>query len=91
MRTLIDGDEFRSAPSDKRVGLLFGSLQTRAKDWPRDAWSNPEGKVLVHCIRSAKAMTLSIDEKLEPGFGEFLFRNLENLYASFRQSKPEAD
>jgi ParB family chromosome partitioning protein len=80
-------NEFRLAPSDKRFEMLLRSLQAPAKDRPRDAWTTSEGKVLVRCVRSPKSTTLSIDEKVEPGFGEFLFANLESLYANFCENK----
>lgn len=91
VRALLEGSQFRSAPSDKRFELLFKFLQARPKDRPRDVWANAEGKVLVHCVRSAKATTLSIDEKLEPGFGEYLFAQLDAIYAGFRDKKGEPE
>jgi hypothetical protein len=47
--------------------------------------------VLVRCVRSPKTVTLAVDEKSAPGFGEYLFANLEGLYASYRARKAGSD
>lgn len=91
VRALLAEEAFRSAPTDKRFELLFKCLQARPKDRPRSAWANPEGKVLVRSLRTSKALTLSVDEKAAPGFGEYLFDNLEELYARFLARKAEPD
>lgn len=91
LRAFLSGEEFRVAPTDRRFEMVFKRLQAEPKGGQVSVWANAEGKPLVRRVRTPKAMTLTIDEKLEPGFGEYLFSNLESFYEAFRSRKPAPD
>ena len=87
-RALLASDDFVAASSDARFELVFRFLQAKPKRGAQDLnWATSDGRRLVSAVRSSKAMTLTIDEQQEPGFGAFLFENLDAVYESFRTRK----
>jgi len=91
-RALLGGKEFGSESTDARFELVFKFLQAKPKRGGQSLnWATSDGKELVRGVRSPKAMILTIDERQEPGFGEFLFENLNVFYEKFRTRKTTPD
>ena len=85
---LLDSPEFRSASSDARFESIFRYLHAKPKRGERSLnWAASDGRELVRGVRSSKAIVLTIDERKEPGFGEFLFENLNALHEAFLKEK----
>ena len=87
-QVMIGGADFASATSDARFERVFKFLQAKPKHGASSEICAPlGGKQIVRVTRSPKAMTLTIDQQLEPGFGDFLLKNLEAFYETFQSQK----
>jgi ParB family chromosome partitioning protein len=47
-------------------------------------WNDPAGRKLARIVKDHKSLTLKVDRKLAPEFGDYLVSKLDELYASFQ-------
>ncbi len=95
--------EFAAATSDERFELAL--LHFSTLDGPQVApprgyaqkptaggsyWSNGNGRRIARIKADARKFTVAIDEKAAPGFGDFLLKELDRLYASYQSHMKEA-
>jgi ParB family chromosome partitioning protein len=86
LTSLFQDGEFRSAPSDERFVKAFNAIQAKQKRGRAvERWTAEDGKRLASIERSDKVLTLAIDVKAEPKFGQYIVDQLPNLYAAFRR------
>lgn len=80
---------FASMSSDDRFAKLLEALIPRSdvKASKSEVWSDDRGRKLARVERVGQRLNLSIDEKLEPEFGDFLVSQLPQILAAFRASK----
>jgi ParB family transcriptional regulator, chromosome partitioning protein len=79
-----DSDGFRSADSDSRFALLFAALAPRKARAARPSiWEAEDGKKVARIERQPDRVTLSVDEKVAPSFGDYLVDRLPELYRAF--------
>lgn len=85
---LLKDAAFVRAASDDRFKLLFEALASRsAKAAKPTVWTNDDGKPVAQITRVAQRVTLTIDEKNTPCFGEYLVDCLPELYRAFQQRR----
>lgn len=84
---------FAKADSDARFALVCGALapdreaKTPAKT-PAAAWTSEDGKKVASIDRRAgERTTLAVNEKLAPGFGDFVVDRLAQLYADYLKGR----
>jgi ParB family chromosome partitioning protein len=80
---------FSSATSDERFIRVLAALspQSTTTPRPREIWSTPVGQEAARIERGSIRFTLSIDERIAPAFGDYLFSKLDELYAAFRREQ----
>lgn len=80
----IESEEFKRLDSDARFSFLLSALTERPAAISR-VWINDRGQRAGQAERKQDRLVLTIDEKVAPEFGEFLFDRLNELYAEFLQ------
>jgi ParB family transcriptional regulator, chromosome partitioning protein len=99
---LLLSNAFLAATSDERFNIvLTHMLQCAATDRTDHSgppnhtranaqyWANQTGQRLVRVTASERALTLAIDKRLAPGFGDYLLQQMDALYASYVHQKKE--
>jgi ParB family transcriptional regulator, chromosome partitioning protein len=86
----IAQDRFAAAHSDERFELVFNALAPHREQKPQTTiWAGEDGKKVVRIERAPHRVTLALDEKAAPAFGEFLIARLPELYRAFRESRSD--
>jgi len=87
---LLSSSRFVEAASDKRFQLVLAALTTPSAKPAADVWKSEDGKNVASIDRRAgERTTVAVNEKLAPGFGEFVVGRLGWLYAEFLKEKGE--
>ena len=86
MRRIAESDGFKSiVDSDARfLGLLSAVTPSRPLRNTR-VWRDDAGRKLARVERAEGRFTLSIDETIEPAFGEYLLDQLPQILAAFQR------
>lgn len=80
---LISDPRFRDADSDARLAFFEAALSGRAKKLTAENWLSPQGTAAATIKRGEGKVTLVLDQKVAPDFGEFIIRSLPDLYQRY--------
>lgn len=100
---LTSGAEFEAASSDERFEMALAHFSA-PKDPPSAAplslprkpaaegsyWSNGDGRRIARIKADSRKFMVAIDERAAPGFGDFLLKQMDRLYASYQSDVKEA-
>jgi ParB family chromosome partitioning protein len=76
---------FSSASSDERLQRLLAAFTPMSTGAPGPIIvRTADGTKVAHVERGANGLTLNIDDRSTPAFGDFLIERLVNLYEEFR-------
>ncbi len=91
LSTLLAEPAFREADSDQRFVRLFNALAPKkTKKAPKTTlWRDPDGRRVVAIERTPQRVTIMVDQKHAPEFGEFLVARLPEIYAAFNRRGEE--
>jgi ParB family chromosome partitioning protein len=79
---------FMTADSDARFSMFDAQMRTKAAaPTASESWSNPEGRRAAEIKRAGAKLTLIVDQKVAPRFGEFIVAELPELYRRYAASK----
>lgn len=78
---------FQTKPTDERFVALLDALTPKAVAKKAEVWTDAEGRKLARIERAEQRFTLSLDEKLEPAFGDYLLSRLPEILATFKAGK----
>lgn len=86
---LTAGARFAQADSDARFVLVCAALAPdREAKAPAAAWTSEDGKKVATIDRRVgERTTLAVNEKLAPGFGDFVVDRLAQLYADYLKGR----
>ena len=86
-RRVAASDRFKALPdSDSRFLAIFAAVApSRGSRLKPVIWKDEDGRNLARVERADGRFTLSIDETLEPSFGDYLLEQLPEILASFRR------
>jgi ParB family transcriptional regulator, chromosome partitioning protein len=90
LASVLGSSSFKQLPSNRRFEMLYSTLSRpvrKKKDSYR--WIDPEGRRIVKIERGGNETRLSFDDKLEPNFGDFVARQLDDLFSQFKAGVPE--
>jgi ParB family transcriptional regulator, chromosome partitioning protein len=86
---VLGSASFKQLPTDRRFEMLYSALSRPVrKKMDSYRWNDPEGRRVVKIERGGKETRLSFDEKLEPNFGDFVARQLDDLFSQFKAAAP---
>ncbi len=86
---LIADDRFLKADTDARFLLACAALAPgKPAKVPAAAWTSEDGKKVASIgRRTGERVTLAVNEKLAPGFGDFVIDRLASLYADYLKGR----
>ncbi|CAH1653776.1 plasmid partitioning protein RepB [Chelatococcus asaccharovorans] len=76
--------DFAAASSDDRFLQILEAVAPKRRSAEPAVWSPIAGKRLLRIKDDATTLTLMIDKKAEPGFGDYLIGALPEIYAAFQ-------
>lgn len=85
---LAGDNAFLGADSDARFICFLAALDERSnRKAEKQAWVDNEGRRIATYQRADERTTVVVDERAAPDFGEFLIRELPNLYRAYSESR----
>lgn len=89
-RVLLTDAAISSLASDERFARLFEAVapkKTKKERVQAEVWQADDGVKAASFRDDRRTLTLMIDKKAAPEFGEYLMSALPEIYASFKKSK----
>lgn len=94
-RELAESDVFREASSPQRFELLYTELKgsrqrrpvTRSAAKSGTSWVAPDKSVNISFKQTSRTATMAIGSANGPRFAQWISRNLDTLYASFKEDE----
>lgn len=83
---LGDDETFRAADSDSRFARFEAALSAKPKT-AAETWKSPDGVPVAAITRSNTRLILAVDQKRAPDFGEFIVKQLPELYRRYAAEK----
>lgn len=80
---LASDRRFMEADSDARLTLFETALSGKARKPSDESWVSPQGIAAATIKRSGSKVTLVLDQKTVPDFGEFIVHSLPDLYQRY--------
>lgn len=91
---LIKDAAFQTMATDERFTSVLAAVSPKPvvkhKEAPKD-WTDTEGRVVARVERADNKFVLTIDEKLEPAFGDHLMSRFAEILSEHRALKVEFD
>lgn len=87
---LIASEGFPTIDTDDRFARIFSAAVAKKVAKPRmRAWKAGDGTPAARYRQDERSVTIVIDRKIVPEFGDFVVASLEDLYEAFRKSRGE--
>ncbi|PDT01602.1 plasmid partitioning protein RepB [Rhizobium chutanense] len=89
-RALLSEASVKSLTSDERFARVFAAAtpKQRKKEKPQaEIWQADDGVKAASFRQDKRTLTLMIDKKAAPEFGDYLMSVLPEIYASFKKTK----
>ncbi len=90
-RAILKGDAVKALPSDERFVRVFEATAPKRvsrKKIEAEVWQADDGVKAASFRQDKRTLTLMIDKKAAPEFGDYLMSMLPEIYASFKKTKP---
>lgn len=88
--TALASPDLAGKPSDERFAVVLATLTAApkpAKKPKAETLKDPKGLKFARVERSTSGVRVTTDEKIEPGFGDYLAGRLPEILAAYRASK----
>jgi ParB family chromosome partitioning protein len=89
-RVVLSESEVRALPSDQRFARVFEAAVPKKPKNERvqaEVWQADDGVRAASFRQDKRTLTLMIDKKAAPDFGDYLMSVLPEIYASFKRTK----
>jgi ParB family chromosome partitioning protein len=90
LRGLVTSDKFASSDSDTRFVLVCAALAPPSTKLPSTPWTAEDGRKIASIDRNENRTVVATNEKLAPGFGDFIVQRLGQLYAEFLEGQAKS-
>lgn len=87
---VLSDSTIKALPSDERFASVFQALtpkRPRKEKAQAKVWQAGDGVKAARLREDKRTLTLTIDKKAAPDFGEYLVSVLPEIYASFKKTK----
>lgn len=88
--TALASPDLAGKPSDERFAIVLAALAAPSKRAPKaraETIKDARGVKFARIERSTDGMRVTLEEKAEPGFADYLAERLPEILAAYRQSK----
>lgn len=89
-RALLQDTAIKGLPSDERFSRVFEAVAPKKLKKAKSAaqvWQSDDGVKAATFRQDKKTLTLMIDKKAAPEFGDYLLSMLPEIYASYKSAK----
>lgn len=89
-RAFLSDSLVKSLPSDDRFARVFELVAPKSAKKAKEqaeVWQADDGVKAARVRRDKRSLTLIIDKKAAPEFGDYLMSKLPEIYASFKRAK----
>lgn len=89
-REILSNGEVKALPSDERFARVFEATAPKKVKKQRvlaEVWQADDGVKAASFRQDKRTLTLMIDKKAAPEFGDYLMSVLPEIYASFKKAK----
>ncbi|MCD2180300.1 plasmid partitioning protein RepB [Rhizobium sp. C1] len=89
-RVVVSDDEVKALPSDERFARVFEAVapkKAKKEKVQAQVWQADDGVKAATFRQDKRTLTLMIDKKAAPEFGDYLLSVLPEIYASFKKTK----
>jgi ParB family chromosome partitioning protein len=90
LRGLVTSDKFAASDSDTRFVLVCAALAPPSTKLPSTPWTAEDGRKIASIDRNENRTVVATNEKLAPGFGDFIVQRLGQLYAEFLEGQAKS-
>jgi ParB family chromosome partitioning protein len=87
LKRLFATEQFTAVDSDTRFNLTLDALTPKAEKNQKSDWRDDDGSKVATVIRANAKLSVVIDTKKFPEFGEFIAGQLPELYRAFKAQK----
>jgi ParB family transcriptional regulator, chromosome partitioning protein len=88
LKNLRTDSNFLQADSDARFAMFDAHVRQKfVAPTALETWNDPEGRRAAAIKRAGTKLTLIVDQKIAPDFGEFIVAELQELYRRYAASK----
>lgn len=84
VKALTSSAEFQTADSDQRFRRAHAAVRPRVDPTRFENWTTPEGAKFAKIVQSAEKVSVTIDRRVVPEFGDFILERLQSLYEEFK-------
>ena len=84
VKVLVSSPEIQSVDSDQRFRRIYASVKPRADRTRFESWTTPEGAKFAKIVQNAEKVSVTIDRRIVPEFGDFVLERLQALYEEFK-------
>jgi ParB family chromosome partitioning protein len=81
---LISTPDFLALESDLRFRRVHGVARPSVEQPRIESWTTADGAKLAKIVQSAEKISVTIDRKVVPEFGDFILGRLQSLYEEFK-------
>lgn len=81
---LAGESSFSRLDTDKRFETVFNELRVKQTRARQEAWSAEDGTCAARISRAGKRLSFTFDDRVTPGFGEFVEERLQALYEEYK-------
>lgn len=82
--------DFASHSTDERFARILDAASGRSALPLSASWHDEHGRPLVRIERNAGSVRLTLNERLSPGFGQYLIDHLDELHHRFTRREPSS-
>ena len=85
VKALITSPEFLALESDQRFRRVHALVRPSVAERPRlENWTTAEGAKFAKIVQDAEKISVTIDRRVAPEFGDFVLERLQSLYEEFK-------
>lgn len=91
IRALVTSSEVQALDSDHRFKRIYAAVRPRTNRHRTESWTTSAGSKFAKITQDDERLSVTVDRRVVPEFGDFLLKRLRELYEEFeagRSSQP---
>ncbi len=87
VRTLAKSSQIQALDSDQRFKQIYAAVRPRAASERAETLATPAGSKFAKVTQNPNKLSITVDRRVVPDFGEFLVQRLRGLYEEFEAGR----